>query len=169
LPLAIIDSYKKLKLNKHYQYTLEKTQQQLQQIPFKEIEQYWYLHKLIETDANRFESRNQRTTRNSIMPVIESLDIFYITKKLRYLCEAANRNDVLNIGYNTQQHELLLQIISPYNNEQYPYIYIFYRFYLMFITADMQQASVYYYELKKFFLPLLMIFTPLTLMVFTPI
>jgi len=150
LPLTVIDSYKKLKLNKHYQYTLEKTQARLQQILFKEIEHYWYLHKLIETDINRFESRNHRKAENSIMPVIESLDIFYLSKKLRYLCEAANRSDVFNIIYNNQQHELLLQLTEQYNNERHPYIYIFYRIYLALTTADIEQASTYYYELKKF-------------------
>ncbi len=148
--IAILKNYKYLVLEKHFKQRYNKAFTNASQIKFKEPDDYYHIHLLEQTKYEGFAANAQRNNNNNIYPVIDSLDIFYYTKKLRYLVEAANRHLFIGTPFNHQDAENFIAQIAAYNKPEYPYIYCFYRIYALLNSIKTNDSVIAYNELKTF-------------------
>lgn len=114
-----------------------------------DIDNLYQLHLLAEESVNGFYARQQRNNKNSIVPVLHTLDNFYALKKLRYLCEAINRQQIFNTAASITETEKLLQILQPLTTPAHPYVFLFVQVYKMQTAATYQQGLVAYTAIKK--------------------
>jgi hypothetical protein len=146
--IAILKTYKYLVLEKHFKQRYNKAFFAASQKTFKEPDDYYNIHLLEQTKFEGFSANTQRNNGNTINPVIDSLDIFYFSKKLRFLVEAANRHLFIGTPLNHHDAEIFLTQIAVYNQPEYPYIYCFYRVYALLSSSISKDVIKAYSELK---------------------
>lgn len=146
-----IQGLKALQLYDEYNRQFEKQMDLLNQNHRQDPDTFYEKHLLTELSLNGFAAKLKRNTGNSIMPVVETLDVFYALKKLRYLCEAINRKQFFGtaIGYHEEQIPVLLKILEPYTNGQHPYVYLFVNVYRLLVSDSYEDAMLYYSLIKK--------------------
>ena len=112
----------------------------------------YYLHHLItEENLNGFYAKLKRNPQNNISPVLETLDIFYALKKLRYLSEAANRQRWLGITNNySGSAESCLALLKKYRTQQHPYIFFTCLSYQMVTAPGFNEGWKYYHAIKTY-------------------
>lgn len=148
--IAIIKNYKYLVLEKHFKQRYNKALTTAMKKTFKEPDDYYNIHLLEQSKFEGFAANTQRNNINNIYPIIDSLDIFYFSKKLRYLVETANRHLFIGTPFNHHDAETFITQIAVYNQLEYPYIYCFYRVYALLNSKINEDAVKAYNELKMF-------------------
>ena len=116
----------------------------------QDIDVFYQRHILTELALTGFDANLNRTAHNQIHPVATTLNVFYAIKKLRYYCELLNRQRVLGIPYNEDNIQYLLEVLEPYNNERYPYVYLFVSVYKMLKAVNFEEGETYYQPLHAF-------------------
>lgn len=149
--LELLKTYKHWVLEKHFIQQYNKLQKKLSENKFKEPDDYYHEHTLIETAYQGFTANTQHDKAFTISPILHSLDIFYYSKKLRYLCEVANRKKFTGIADEIENTDDFFKSLQPYNNNQYPYIYCFSKVYTL-ISSPINAHSLQDYKLLKDFL-----------------
>ncbi len=148
--LHLLEGFKRLKLYENFETTAAKFSELLEQCPEKDIDYFWYRHLLAEAEHTGFMARLQRNPKNTIQPITQTLDEFYAIKKLRYHCELLSRHQILGTPYDKEDIDELLQILEPFNNPQYPYVYLFANIYRLMRAPVFEQGEFYYQLLYRF-------------------
>lgn len=150
--LPLLQALRKHQPPGEFDKQLKKDLAALQHHPEQNIDTFYGKHLLTELQLSGFDARLHRSNANSILPVMKTLDEFYALKKLRYLCEALNRK--LSLGTEVLYHEqhipTLLAILQPYNNPQYPYVYLFVNVYHLLAATTYTDGEIYYGLLKQY-------------------
>ncbi len=141
---------KELGMHEEFTKGYEKELAQLNEDPEQNIDTFYEKHLLTELSLNGFNARLNRSTRNDILPVVQTLDVFYAVKKLRYLCEALNRHKSLGVNYHDEHVASLLKILEPYTNTKHPYVYLFVNVYHMLTAESFEDCDLYYQLIKQF-------------------
>lgn len=115
-----------------------------------DLDTFLQKHQLTELSISGFKARTNRTLYNDLQPLLQSLDEYYAIKKLRILCEAMNRKQVLGVFYKEQQIPILLQILEPYTTPEYPYVYLFVNVYRMLDSSTYEENNLYYSLIKQY-------------------
>lgn len=123
------------------------------EIGLKEINQckeqnfdtFYVKHLLTETAFNGFETLLQRNAYNDISPLLQTLDEFHALKKIRYICDAISRKELLG----TRQIApatitLLLETLAPFDNEKFPYVFAFMKVYKMLTIERFYESLPYH-------------------------
>lgn len=143
-------AFKKQHLFNDFEEVYEQTQKQLNAQPNQDAEVFYYRHRLEEIKFNGYDAKLNRTRKNDIAPVLDSLDVFYAIHKLRYACEAVHRKQWFGIENKPQQLEPLLAILQPYTNLQYPYVYLFVQVYQMLTASDYSEGLKHYRPIREY-------------------
>lgn len=117
-----------------------------------DLESFADKHLLTELLLNGFDAKLDRTSRNSIFPVVKTLDEFYAIKKLRYLCEALSRQQFfgIEVTYHEQHVPTLLHILEPYTTPQHPYVYLFVNVFRMQLAKSFEESEIPYRIIRQF-------------------
>ena len=110
---------------------------------------FYQKHLHTELGFNNFNALLNRKGQNNIYPVIKTLDEFYAIKKLRYLCEAVHRHNLLNHPLPVVNSTPLLKILEPYNNPNCLYVYLFALVYQIFTATTYKKSLPAYHQIKK--------------------
>ena len=81
----LLKAYKQLYLLKHFKRAWCEAMDLVNKDPEQDIDTFFYRHIFTEIAFNGFDARLNRTKKNDIMPVIKTLDAFYIQKGGRYI------------------------------------------------------------------------------------
>lgn len=150
VPLLI--ALRQMELATEFTRQLKKSQHALAHEPEQNIETFYGKHLTTELQLNGFDARLNRSSANSILPVMKTLDEYYALKKLRYLCEALSRQ--ISLGADTTYHDqhipTLLKILQPYTNQQHPYVYLFVNVYKMLSSTAYADGEIYYGLIKQY-------------------
>ncbi len=141
---------KELGMHEEFTKIYEKELAQLNEESEQNIDTFYERHLLTELSLNGFDAKLNRTTRNDIMPVVQTLDAFYAIKKLRYICEALNRQRILGVNFNEDQIAPLLKTLEPFTNTKHPYVYLFVNVYHMLTAESFEDCDLYYQLIKQF-------------------
>lgn len=148
--VAQLQGLKNLHLFDWYKQIAEKTGLLQSEITHADIDTLYYRHRLTEINLNGFDARLQRNSGNNLYPVVQTLDLFYALKKLRYHCELLSRHQVLGTPYQADNINYLLQLLQPYCNPQHPYIFLFTHVYHMLSAADFTTANKHHTAIHQY-------------------
>lgn len=99
---------------------------------------FYFDNYLIAKEANRFYSKQyKRGFDDSLIGIVENLDIFYLVSKLKYSCDMLNRKNILNVAYESQMMPEVQQYLQE--NPEYlkiPSINIYYQIYMMLVESE---------------------------------
>ena len=142
--------FKQMQLDEYFDKHFKKQMKLISEKREQDFDMFYERHLLTELSLNTFSARLNRTAQNNLMPVLQTLDEFCALKKLRYLCEALNRQQVLGTVYNNQHISTILKILEPYTNPHNTYVYLFVNVYRMMEETTYPESSIYYGLLKQF-------------------
>jgi hypothetical protein len=145
--LYIIEGLRKRNLVKHITSPIRQHQMLQQRYPYKDtqiyFEQYLYHNGL---DA-LFLMKSSRAPDENLQLESDSLDLFYLSSKLKLACDMASRNMVIKANYNCYLIEELLQYMEQSNSKylDYPSIGLYYKVLKMLTETE----EVSYFNLKN--------------------
>lgn len=134
-------------LRKELDDALKKADEKKEQI----IPLFHHRHELSKIALNQNLINHNRQQESGLQQVIDSLEVYYIATKLKYVCAALSRQDVLGERFH---FALLDETIALANDDRYrkiPYINIYRHVYLLLTTATTE--SEYHYQQIKILLP----------------
>lgn len=146
--VGIIKAYKKLQLPKHLESSANELRKALKDAPFRDFEHMWKMHKLEEEAFEGFDQVLLRTPENPVNPVLETLRRFYLTKKLRYMADAATRERLLGITIDDENKKEIKDFVERNAYENDMYLFIYGRLYLMNIERSAGDAKNHYQQVK---------------------
>lgn len=144
-----LKALRQLNLTDTFEAELQEANQQLNTCPEQDIDTFMYRHLLTELAFNGYEAKQVRNRQNDISPVLQTLDAWYALKKLRYMVEQLNRHIVLGTAYSEDNMPYLLQVLQPYNQPRYGYVYHFVNIYHLLKAEDYEAGLPYYQRLKQ--------------------
>ena len=93
--MKLLSSYRKRKLDKYFNSSLANINQLFNKHSYRD-DQYYLNDYLLEIEKNLFiEQKFRRTDESNLEQISGSLDLFYLTRKLRHSCEIINLKNVL--------------------------------------------------------------------------
>lgn len=92
---------------------------------------------LDEINYEFFSSRKNRSADSSLQSLSNNLDLFYLTRKLKYACEMVNRENILNVKYDNPLLKPLLDFLSKQHFEE-PLVLIYHSI-LLTLTEPLNQ------------------------------
>ena len=145
----LLHAQKHLHLFNQAQDTHLKLDKKLVAVPEKNHEVFYHQHLLTEISFNGFAATEDNKTTNDITPVVETLDVFYALKKLRYHCEMICREQTLTIPYKPDNAEYLIATLQPYFTPQHSYVWLTLHTYHMLLATHFDTFYLHYLELKN--------------------
>lgn len=149
-PIYLLQNYKRLGLDSFFENAISKTLVTINKRNEKDIDYFFDIHQLTEVKYNGFHAKLQRNPGNDLTPVTETFDTYHAIKKLRYHCELLNRHQVLGTTYNPGNINEQLQLLRPYTNPQYQYVYLFVHVYKMMAAGGFDEGEEHYNILSSF-------------------
>lgn len=95
----VLEQFVDRKLDKHYNYLFQKTQQRLEQNKGQDGSGYYYKFLASQVATRHFYSKQVRKFDPSLQSVSDELDEFYFFHKLKYSCEMLSRQTMLKADY----------------------------------------------------------------------
>lgn len=90
-------------------------------------------------------SRKNRISDDSLQHLSDNLDLFYLTRKLKYSCEIVNRQNILNVQYNNPIIKNVLSFLNDGNYKDVPLVAIYHT---ILLTLTEQQNEKHFIRLK---------------------
>lgn len=146
-----LKGYKQLGLYEKFDDGYKELFNELQNGVKQDIDVFYERHMLVELSMQGIVARSNRTITNDIRPVIKTLDEFYALKKICYVCEAINRQQILGLNYDLVNSNILLSDLEPYNSPQFKYVFLFLNVFKM-MSANVFNESMEFYRILKIFI-----------------
>lgn len=143
--ILLLQEYRKLKLQKHFSATLRKISDLRKKNNKKGI-QYFYHSYRIEQEVELIDSLFQeRRNETNLQNVSDQLDAFYVTSKLKQICEIVSYQHLFNQEYELKMMQEILDHLEE-NHYQNPVINIYY---YGFLTLKEPENRNHFLHLKK--------------------
>ena len=146
-----LKGYKQLGLYEKFDDGYKELYNELQNGVKQDIDVFYERHMLVELSMQGIVARSNRTITNDIRPVIKTLDEFYALKKICYVCEAINRQQILGLNYDLVNSNILLSDLEPYNSPKFKYVFLFLNVFKM-MSANFFNESMEFYRILKIFI-----------------
>ncbi len=142
----LLSALSKRNLDKHYKISLRNANRKLEQSHYHDTE--FYFHQYLISDANNrnFQGKRIREYDDSLQVASDYFDLFFISNKLKYLCEMLDRQNVLVADYNLK----MLNFVKGYLDEKVLREHSFLDFYYCVLLLQTEEkADIYFEKLKK--------------------
>ncbi|HRG89802.1 MAG TPA: hypothetical protein PLW44_12330, partial [Chitinophagales bacterium] len=120
-----LKGYKLLQLDDKFDEGFNEQMSFLNKEPEQDTDTFYEKHMLVELSMQGFAVKSKRTASNDIRPLIRTLDEYYALKKIRYQCEAMNRQQVFGVSYNDDSSDALISLLEGYLSTHNHYVYLF--------------------------------------------
>lgn len=141
----LLQAGKKRDLEKIYEPSLRQWEQTQDKNPFKDVAFYFEQHQLQEEIYEYTARKLDRSLKSSLQELNDNLDMYYLSKKLKYCCEMINRMNVFSEKYDMGFFEELMEYVKSNNMIDAPIIRTYYQILLTLLEGDKEE---HYFKLK---------------------
>lgn len=132
----LLEHYKNADLEKYFGLTFDETQKILDNGGIRDSEYYYRKFMVEDLLYNYSSARRDRTLDEVLQSVADNFDYYYISKKLKYLCEMFTRQNYLNSSYHMPLLEEVLHFVENHPLEEYPAIKVYHKVLLTLSRED---------------------------------
>lgn len=129
------------KLDKHYRFIFNKTDQKLQKQNWRDTDYYYNRYLMANTDNRYFLQQKIRKYDDRLQKASDHLDHFYLCVKLRYFCEMLDRKQSIAAEYDLHLLKELKNYISNSDQADIPPVKIYYH--LLLLLENDQDDSLF--------------------------
>jgi len=143
--ILLMQEFRKLKLQKHFSASLRKTRDIRDKEEKKGIPYFYHSYR-IEEEIELFDSTiKERRDETNLQKVSDQLDAFYVTSKLKQICEIFTYQHLFNQNYELKMMDEILDHLKS-NAYENPVINIYY---YGFLTLRDRDNDEHFYKLKE--------------------
>jgi len=135
----LLEFYRNHDIEKYFSQVFDETVKYLESQKIKDSEYYFNRYLIEESLYNYTSVKRDKSLDKTLQDVADNLDYYYISKKLKYLCEMFTRQNFLNSSYNTPLLDDLLKFVKTYNFDSYPAIRVYYTVLLTLIEEEKEE------------------------------
>lgn len=143
---SILAEAKNRGLNKLQESSIKQWEQIQTNNPYKDVSFYFSQHQLQEELYEFTALKVDRSLKSSLQELNDNLDIYYISKKLKYCCEMINRKNIFAEEYDLGLFNEVMTYLSERKFDDIPVIKIYYQILLTLIEGDKEE---HYFQLKE--------------------
>jgi hypothetical protein len=145
--IYLIKAYQERDLSKYFKQETEKANHQLTNKSLIRNEDYYRTKYELNELSYQYTLENEnRNIDTELQSLVDNLDVFYLSKKLKYSCEIINRMNILKVVYDINLLNNLLDYIKAHNVKDVPSIMIYYR---VLTTLQDPKEEKNYFVLKQ--------------------
>lgn len=145
--LHLLNAYKKRGLNKFFNQELTKQNQLInEKSQIRDEGYYQNQQELSEISFLHTLENDNRNIDTQLQNLVDNLDLYYLSKKLKYSCEIINRMNVLKVDYDVKLLNNLLDYINENNIKETPPISTYFQ---VLKTLQEPENEKHYNKLKK--------------------
>jgi hypothetical protein len=129
------------KLDEHFSRSFRKARKRLNKDPFRNVAHQQKRFQLMQEATYQDAGQHKRKQDESLGETLKSLDLFFLTSKMRYTCELLNRQNIVNVSFSSEMIDRIVDFVeqpdNPYREE--PAFSIYYQIYLMLTEFEQDQ------------------------------
>ena len=143
--------------DKFFEKTLNKIQSENVNQEYKDADHLLNQYLLASESTHYFDRQKVRSYDPSLQNASDYLDLFYISTKLKYLCELMNRQQLVAAKYEMRLLEEIFAHVKDKKYEEFPSVTIYYQILMLYLETEIED---HYFELKKLIYNNIGAFTP---------
>lgn len=132
----LLEFYRNHDIEKYFSQVFDETEKHLTTQKIKDSEYYFNRYLIEESLYNYASVKRDKSLDQTLQDVADNLDYYYISKKLKYLCEMFTRQNFLNSSYNTPLLNEVIEFVKKQDIESYPAIGVYYTVLLTLIEEE---------------------------------
>lgn len=137
--LLLLEFYRNHDIEKYFSQVFDETQKMFEQTPVKDSEYYFGKYLVEETLFNYSSVKRDKSLDEVLQDVTDNLDYYYISKKLKFMCEMYTRQNFLNSEYKTHLLPELMGYIKANDFSAYPAIRVYYTVLLTLLNEEEEE------------------------------
>ena len=144
----LLKELRERELDKFFQSNLRELRKKTDAYSYRD-EFYYHNRFLAETESDAFFIKKGSRERNdSLQKKVDSLDLFYLSVKLRNSCEMINRQNIISSKYNLRMLDNIISYLNKHPEElkDVPSITIYHR---ILLTLTESENEIHYTRLKE--------------------
>lgn len=141
----LIAATKERNIDKAYRTNVKRLAQVQENSAQRDVAFYFNQHQLMEEQYEFTAKNKDRALEHSLQQLTDNLDIYYLSKKLKYSCEMINRTNVFSEKYEMGLFNEVMDYLKNRKHENVPIIRIYYQILLTLLYDDVE---AHYFELK---------------------
>lgn len=143
----LVKAYQSRGLNKYFKQEALKRNNELNiHSSIRDEDYYKSQHDLNEISYQYTLEHDNRNIDTELQGLVDNLDVFYLSKKLKYSCEIINRMNILKVEYDINLLNNLLDYIDYNPVKEIPSVMVYYQ---VLKTLQQPEAEENYYQLKQ--------------------
>ena len=107
-------------IKKQFELSSNKVFTEYQNSTLKDSSYYSSLYKLNELSFQHTLTHQNRSIDSELQNMVDNLDISYLSEKLKYSCEIINRMNILNVAYNIDFLDYILDYLNQHDFSEIP-------------------------------------------------
>ncbi|MCB0401065.1 MAG: hypothetical protein KDD41_03215 [Flavobacteriales bacterium] len=120
-----LQAYQERSLDKFFQQELKKQEELLTVSPIRDDSHYQFMQELNELSFKFTLEHDNRNIDTTLQSLVDHLDLYYLTRKLKYSAEIINRMNILNVQYDIKLLENLLEFLHEHPFDDAPQILVY--------------------------------------------
>ena len=132
----LMNGYLDLNLEKNYTSALKEARAAQKNSSYRDAEFYFNEFQLQAMNNAYFDKQRKHTFDESLQKAIDSLDLYYLSVKLKYSCEIANRKNVLTADYELRLLDEILIYLKQNPYDHVPAIAIYFKILMTLLESE---------------------------------
>ncbi len=150
--LLLLKKLRKLEKDKTYFGLYNKYKSRLESLPFRDVDHYRFKYQLSSEVSAHPKDQRAKNEENILQVKQNNLDVYFMSEKLRDVCEMHVRSQLLKLEYDPgltiKLMELLSPVIDQYKNV--PAIYLYYHLYELIVRDKEDNYELLTESLRNF-------------------
>lgn len=142
----LLEATKERNIDKYHKPILNQLSRIQEETDYRDVFFYFNQHQLLEEQYEYTAKKSNRAVEHSLQQLTDNLDIYYLSKKLKYCCEMVNRMNVFAEEYNLGLFEEIEEYLKKRKFYDVPVINIYYQILLTLTESDNEK---HYFALKE--------------------
>lgn len=142
----LLDAIQELKLEKLYNTSVKTARRLAARQPYRTADYHFYQYQIEKNYYELSEAELNRSQRSNIDSIIQNLDYFYLSEKLKYYCTLLSRKKIQQHEYEILFIDEILTHIEEKGYEDHPEILVYFYVFKLYDNASNYDA---YYKLKE--------------------
>lgn len=122
--------------NKLYQVQLSRSYEMQEQSSFRDIDYYFAHHQVEEANYNFAVKNKAKDIGKSLANMLGNLDLYYLSKRLKYSCESINRRNILGEDQEYTDLTLIAALLKHHEHDLPPIAMIYRQILFLFEKED---------------------------------
>lgn len=153
----ILTVYSKRHLDKNYDYIFQQAQAKIESFPYRNEDYYYQRYLLAEVADAHFSAKNERRFDPALQDASDFLDVYYIAKKLKLLCNMLDRQKFISTNYTLYYINELKMMLAQRDCSSMPPITVYYQ--LLLVLTE-KESIIYFHNFRKLLQQHIQLFPP---------